>query len=102
MFATISGRVSFDGRCLRLRRLPVVWPEDTAWDGPDLLTLPGGESVMVGERVEGAGGYLDLDVVRRAFGDDVASEARHCLGDTGEVAVFNRGGTSAASARCRS
>lgn len=91
MFATIAGRVSFDGRCLQLRRGPVVWPEGTAWEAPDLLTLPGGESVTVGERVEGAGGYLDLDAVRRAFGDDVASEARHCLGETGEVAVFNPG-----------
>jgi hypothetical protein len=91
MFATISGRLSFDGRCLRLRGVPVVWPEGTAWQAPDLLTLPGGEPVTVGGRVEGAGGYLDLDSVRRAFGDDVATEARHCVGDTGEVAVFNPG-----------
>jgi hypothetical protein len=91
MFATISGPVSFDGRCLRLRRLPVVWPEGTVWEAPDLLTLPGGEPVAVGERVEGAGGYLDLASVTQAFGDDVAREARHCVGDTGEVAVFNPG-----------
>lgn len=91
MFGEVSGRVSFRGECLRLRGLPVVWPQGTSWDPPDVLTLPSGVEVKVGQRVEDGGGYRDLDAITHSFGEKVAGEARRCLGDTGEIAVFSRG-----------
>lgn len=91
MFAEVSGRVSFRGGCLRLRGMPVVWPEGTTWNSPDVLTLPSGVEVAIGDGVEGGGGYLYLDAVTRAFGEEVGREAQRCLGDTAEIAVFNLG-----------
>lgn len=91
MFAGISGRLSFRGGCLRLRGMPVVWPEGTTWAPPDVLTLPNGDVVAMGDRVEGGGGYLDLDAVTKAFGEEVGKEAQRCLGETAEIAVFNLG-----------
>ncbi|WP_210651372.1 hypothetical protein [Nocardioides sp. SYSU D00065] len=90
MFAQVSGRLQFRSDCLLLGGTPVVWPEGTSWSRP-ILTIPGGDEVEVGQRVEGGGGYLDLDAVTRSFGEDVAREARRCLGGTGEIAVFNPG-----------
>lgn len=38
------------------------------------------------------GGRLPLPTVRQVVGDEVALAAARCVGDTGEVAVFNPGG----------
>ncbi len=91
MAAQVTGSLSYDGDCLRLGDYPVLWPEDTKWAGPEVLTLPSGEQVEVGTQLHGGGGYLNVDAVEELFGEEVADAAERCLGEGDEVAVFNPG-----------
>jgi hypothetical protein len=93
MAAEVNGVVALRDGCILVDDNPAVWPEDTSWDAENRsVRLPNGASVALGQQVYGGGGYYDdMDVVRDLFGDDVADKAAPCLGDTGEVAVFNPG-----------
>lgn len=91
MAAQVTGPLAYAEECLRLGDYPVIWPEGTAWAEPDLITLPSGEQVEVGTRLDGGGGYLNVAAVVERFGQQVADAAERCLGDSDEVAVFNPG-----------
>jgi hypothetical protein len=92
MSAIVQGRLAFTGACLTLGGVPVVWPEGTSWDEQaQILTLPSGDQVGPRTRLTGGGGYYDLDGLAGVFGEPVAEAAEPCLGETGEIAVFNPG-----------
>lgn len=91
MDAIVTGVLTYERDCLLLGGMPVVWPEGTTWQEADGLTLPGGEQALLGDTLNGGGGYLKVDAVSNEFGEDVASRAKECLGETQEVAVFNPG-----------
>ena len=71
------------------RRYPVVWPvAATAREDPFEVVLADGTVIGEGDSVFGAGGYVGLGDpgVVHAEGPEID---RTCVGDTGEVAVFN-------------
>lgn len=94
--AAVGGVVEIDGDCLYLvndnigMRVSVVWPATTSWDAESrLVRLANGESVGVGDRVLGGGGYRHVERVRLIVGDAVADRAQGCGDGTSEVAVVN-------------
>ena len=93
MAAIVRGEVSLEDGCLRLGGMPVIWPEGTSWDPSDkAVRLPEGDVAPLGSRVTGGGGYSSsLDGIVDQYGQEVADAAERCLGDTGEVALFNLG-----------
>ncbi len=65
--------VALDGDCLYLERAgdpsiryPVVWPLGTAWqEDPAGVVLPNGDVALLGQVVNGGGGYHQPDAVKR-------------------------------------
>lgn len=86
--AVVSGLLTYNGKYVGLDGHPAVWPQGTAWDlDGQRLRLASGETVGLGERVTGSGGYISVDGVRALFGDVVAETC----GEVDEVRVFNPG-----------
>ena len=100
MAAQVEGVVTMDGDCLVLvprdspeaSGSPVVWPAGTRWQAePPAVVLDDGSVVLVGEAVVGGGGYLRPADLAAGSGRAVAHAAAACVGETGEVALFNPG-----------
>lgn len=94
MAAVVRGELALsDTGCLLLSGMPVVWPEGTEWDEHDsAVRLPGGNTAPMGVFVIGGGGYYSqLSAIAEQFGQEIANASEPCLGQTGEVAVFNIG-----------
>jgi hypothetical protein len=94
MQALVIGTLGHDAEtgCLFLeqdgRAYPVVWPHGTvANDEPLRLVVSGNAVVTVGDRVEGAGGYLSSTTLTQIDPEAVPSAA--CLTAGDEIAVFN-------------
>lgn len=94
MDAIVSGVVDVDSDagCVWLAesagtRYPVVWPVGTtAQSDPFQVTLPDGQVILSGDRVEGGGGYVDAAATTRGLGlDPFPAECIH----VGDAAVFN-------------
>ncbi|MDE0805659.1 MAG: hypothetical protein OSA99_20345 [Acidimicrobiales bacterium] len=89
--ALIEGEVEFDetNNCFLIdtgsSRLPVVWPGGTTVqaDGP-IVSLPDGQTVEMGSRVTGGGGYSPSSAVEYPIPPE-------CQSDFDEIAVFNPG-----------
>jgi hypothetical protein len=89
--AIVSGTLTFQGGCLRLRGMPVVWPHGTAWDErAEQVVLRDGSLARPGSRLDGGGGF-DSQALRLVDSDKARALIRRCLGATREVAVFNAG-----------
>ncbi len=98
--ALISGIVSLEGECLYLMgddndpnspRDLVVWPAGTKWQAdPAGVVLPNGDVALLGEVVEGGGGYHGPDYVLDLAGEEAAALAERCAGPGQGVAIFNR------------
>jgi hypothetical protein len=75
---------------------PAVWPAGTSWraDPPGIL-LTDGQLVELGSSVGGGGGFYQRDFVERKAGSEVADLAESCAGPSGEIALFDLGGTVA-------
>lgn len=87
----VSGTLTLEGGCLLLRGMPVVWPAGTTWDERNQqVVLRDGVVARPGNRLYGGGGY-DSGGARRVDNDEARALIRRCLGETGEVAVFNAG-----------
>lgn len=88
MAAEVTGLLTAADGCVLLDRdgdrFPVVWPRGTSVEATDplVIRMPSGEELRAGDRVRGGGGYLSADIL------DVDVPQR-CLGEHGEVAVFN-------------
>jgi hypothetical protein len=70
---------------------PSVWPSGTVVTDAG-LRLRNARAIEVGERVSGAGGYVDVDEVEAGEGSDEAAVLKRCPGinnQYGEVAVFD-------------
>lgn len=95
MDALISGFLVLDGDCLyvegEVERYPVLWPAGTSWDeSTSTVVTPARGSIAIGSAITGAGGYLDVDAVRRIAGDEAAEVALRCADNLyGEIAVIN-------------
>ena len=98
--ALISGIVSLEGECLYLMgddndpnssRDLVVWPAGTKWQAdPAGVVLPNGDVALLGDVVEGGGGYHGPDDVLDLAGEEAAALAGRCAGPGKGVAIFNR------------
>ncbi len=92
--AIVSGvvEVDSDAGCVWLAesagtRYPVVWPEGTtAQSDPFEITLPDGQVIRSGDRIEGGGGYVDAASTTGGLGLDPFPAA--CI-HVGDAAVFN-------------
>lgn len=88
MDAQVAGALAAADGCVLLEdgqsRYPAVWPAGTSVAGTDplVIELPSGEQLHLGDRVAGAGGYLDAADLDLDIPDA-------CLNEFGEVAVFN-------------
>ncbi|CAN5238778.1 hypothetical protein BH20GEM2_BH20GEM2_11420 [soil metagenome] len=92
MAAIVQGQLGYKRECLLLDGMPIIWPVGTKWDSVRRsLQAPNGDVVEAGASLTGGGGYMDLQAVRDIFGQQVADAAKQCLGQTGEIAVFNPG-----------
>lgn len=93
--AEISGVLEFENDCIYLRndevqeRYVVVWPADTEWDSDQqVLRLPGGTRISLGDSYFEGGGYYDLEQISRAFGPEARELATRCVVDaTASIAV---------------
>ena len=100
MEAEVRGTVEIRDDCLVLVQedvpdapaYPVVWPAGTTWqEDPPAVVLEDGRVVEPGTTVIGAGGYLQRDDLEGLVGSAVADAAGSCVGETGEIALFNTG-----------
>lgn len=100
MEAQVRGAVEIRADCLMLVQedapdapaYPVIWPAGTTWqEDPPAVVLEGGQVVEPGTSVIGAGGYLQRDDIEEFVGPAVADAAGDCVGETGEIALFNIG-----------
>ena len=93
MGALVKGPVTLEEGCLSVNGHPAIWPRGTVWDSESqVLTLPDGVDVALGEEVTGGGGYYSQQ--SRPVDDyptEVADLLRVCLGPSDEVAMFNLG-----------
>lgn len=98
MEAEVRGTVEIRDDCLMLVQedvpgapaYPVIWPAGTTWqEDPPAVVLEGGQVVEPGTSVIGAGGYLQRDDLEGFVGSAVADAAGNCVGETGEIALFN-------------
>lgn len=104
MDAMVSGLLVLDDDCLYLsngdigERYPVLWPARTVWDSErQIVVLPTGAEVAVGESASGAGGYLSTSAVETIAGTGAAEHAARCIDNTyGEIAVVNNSATAIA------
>ncbi|MFI7493318.1 hypothetical protein ACH9D2_01140 [Kocuria sp. M4R2S49] len=100
MEAEVRGTVEIRDDCLMLVQedvpgapaYPVIWPAGTTWqEDPPAVVLEGGQVVEPGTSVIGAGGYLQRDDIQEFVGSAVTDAAGNCVGETGEIALFNIG-----------
>ena len=100
MEAQVRGTVQIRGDCLMLVQedvpdapaYPVIWPAGTTWqEDPPAVVLEDGRVVEPGTSVTGAGGYLQRDDIEGIVGSAVADAVGGCVGETGEIALFNIG-----------
>lgn len=93
MAAEVAGPVTLDEGCLSVGEYPAIWPAGTVWDSQrEVLTLPDGVEVALGEEVTGGGGYYSQQSKPvEDYPTEVADLLRSCLGPSGEVAMFNLG-----------
>ncbi len=96
MEAGIVGVLELDDGCLYVassessERYPILWPAETRWDSKTETIVTPGETLAVGDRVYGSGGYFTPDEIERFASTDAAALARRCVDNTyGEVAVVN-------------
>lgn len=93
MAAEVQGTVTLNYGCLAVDGDPAIWPEGTTWDSKrQVLTLPDGAEVALGDEVAGGGGYYSQQSKPvDDYPTEVAELLRSCLGPSDEVAMFNRG-----------
>ena len=90
MASGVSDAVTLEGGCLRVGKVPVVWPKSATWDATaEAVTLAFGTTMAVGGTVHGSGGYVSGTAVSDMFGDAVLTAARTCAGADAEVVVLN-------------
>jgi hypothetical protein len=94
MLAHISGTVQRSGDCLVLDRggdrVVVVWPSGSRWSADDeVVVLPDGLRVGLGDEVEGSGGHVPAgwDFLNRALGEESAYRAISCAKSSGRRSV---------------
>ena len=93
MAAEVEGPLTLDEGCLRVGEYPAIWPERIAWDSlRQVLTLPDGVDIALGEQVSGGGGYFNQQSNPvDDYPTEVADLLRSCLSSSDEVAMFNLG-----------
>lgn len=103
MDAEVLGVLELDQGCLYLvqddERYPVLWPFGTSWNSADeSVVLADGDSVAVGDRVTGSGGYLGARVVSQFADSDAGDIAFACADNrSGDAAIFNNRTTAVES-----
>jgi hypothetical protein len=55
------------------------------------VRLPNDDEVKSGVKVTGGGGYYNLRLLGRVYGQSLADAARPCLDKTRQIALFNPG-----------
>ena len=59
MAALVGGIVAYDGRCLTLDFLPVLWPVGTTWEqDTSTVVLPDGTAAPAGTVLSAGGGVV--------------------------------------------
>lgn len=95
--AEVIGVLELDAECLYLssseidERYPVLWPAGTVWDAErEVVVLPTGSEIAVGENAYGGGGYLSVSAVETIAGSEAGEHAARCVDNQyGEIAVVN-------------
>lgn len=95
--AEIKGILEIEASCLYVasdevdERLPVVWPRSTSWNADaQQVVLASGLRIGDGVRVDGGGGYYDVDDVRRLAGKEAADLANECVDNRHrDIAIVN-------------
>jgi hypothetical protein len=100
MDAQVRGTLEIRDQCVLLvgeqdlgsPAYPVIWPAGTTWQqNPPAVVLEDGRAVKAGTSVTGSGGYLQQVDIEGLVGSTVAAAAGDCVGETGEIALFNIG-----------
>jgi hypothetical protein len=102
--AEVRGVLELADGCLYLsvdeidERYPVLWPAQTEWDNErEVVVLPTGDEIAVGELAYGGGGYYYVDDIEIIAGPAAANLAGQCVDNTyGEIAVVNNYDTAIA------
>lgn len=96
--AELIGNITIEVPCIFLSdpndpgfRSLIVWPLGTTWQpDPPAVVLPNGDEVTDGDTVEGSGGSVGLDAVKRIAGQPGTMVVEACSAQTEQnVAVFN-------------
>ncbi|MDH3193867.1 MAG: hypothetical protein OEM40_06055 [Acidimicrobiia bacterium] len=102
MAAEVRGVLELDGECLYValdevgERYPIVWPAGTRWDADNQAVVTSrGESMAIGNKIYGGGGYLHVEDVERIAGSQASALAAKCVDNTyGEIAAVNNADTA--------
>ncbi|MBB6629606.1 hypothetical protein H5V45_19970 [Nocardioides sp. KIGAM211] len=75
--------------CLTIAGSPVVFVYGSVWDpsGRGSVTFPAGDGVAVGKRVDGGGGFFDVDAGLGGLEGDGLAAARTCVERLGGLGV---------------
>jgi hypothetical protein len=81
LMARIDGELALtDGDCIGIEVSPgetyvLIFPPESAVTSGDRITLPGGDVVGIGDRVQGGGGEVQADLVGVSVPEACASES---------------------------
>ncbi|WP_432548394.1 hypothetical protein [Kineococcus sp. SYSU DK004] len=92
MSALVGGALAYDGSCLSLDALPVLWPVGTTWDErTSSVVLPDGTSAPAGTVLSAGGGVVPFTDDAWPADPDAATALEECLDPSRRIVSFNTG-----------